>query len=183
MPQQSEGRMRGFQLWLNLPGKEKMKPAAYRDIASREIPVVQKENVKIKVIAGRLEDITGPIAGGSTDPYYWDVHLEANATFEGALPAGHNAFVYVYDGQARVGEKGAELPNRAAGVLAGGSSIRISSKAGARVLVLAGKPIGEPIVQYGPFVMNSREEIEQAIADYQSGRFSRERIGRIDLAR
>ncbi len=183
MPQQTEGRMRGFQLWLNLPGKEKMKPAAYRDFSSREIPTVEEKNVKIKVIAGRLGAVTGPIAGGSTDPYYWDVRLEPNATFEAALPAGHNAFVYVYEGEAQVGEKKSPLPHRAAGLLGDGSSIRLSAQGNARALVLAGKPIGEPVVQYGPFVMNTREEIEQAIADYQSGRFSREKIGRLGLAR
>jgi hypothetical protein len=183
MPQQSEGRMRGFQLWLNLPGKEKMKPAAYRDISAGQIPVFKKNDFSVKVIAGHLENVTGPIAGGSTDPYYWDVQLEPNATFEAALPAGHHAFVYVYEGEAQVGEKKANVPHRAAGLLGDGSSLQLSSQGNARMLVLAGRPIGEPIVQYGPFVMNTREEIEQAIADYQSGRFSRERIGRIDLAR
>ncbi len=179
MPQQSEGRMRGFQLWLNLPAKEKMKPAAYRDISSAEIPVVETSAAKTKVIAGRLGGVHGPIAGGSTDPYYWDVHLAAGAQFEGALPEGHNAFVYVYEGSALVGEKASEVPHRAAGVLSAGSVVKLAAREGARVLVLAGKPLAEPIVQYGPFVMNTREEIEQAIADYQAGRFSRDKIGRI----
>src|SRR6185436_9953863 len=180
MPQQSEGRMRGFQLWLNLPAKEKMKPAAYRDIASTEIPVFSKDGVAVRVIAGKLGETEVPILGGSTDPYYLDVHLAPNAVFEAPLPAGHNAFVYAYDGEALVGEDAKPLANRAAGLLSDGAQVRIRAQDnGARVLVLAGRPLREPIVQYGPFVMNTREEIEQAIADYQSGALSRGEIGRI----
>jgi len=117
MPQQSEGRMRGFQLWLNLPAKEKMKPAAYRDIGAREIPSVKGKGFEVRVIAGTVGETRGPIHGGSTDPYYLDVHLEAGAVFEGALPAGHNAFLYVYEGEALVGAEKKALPNRAAGLL------------------------------------------------------------------
>jgi quercetin 2,3-dioxygenase len=184
MPQQSEGRMRGFQLWLNLPAKEKMKPAAYRDIPSNVIPVVEDGKVAVKVIAGKFGDTTGPIHGGSTDPYYFDAHLEPGAVFEAAVPSGHNAFVYVYEGEALVGEERKPLAHRSAGLLSSGEdSIRLEAGAGgARVLILAGKPLREPVVQYGPFVMNSREEIEQAIADYQSGALSRDEIGRIKIA-
>jgi hypothetical protein len=183
MPQQAEGRMRGFQLWLNLPAKEKMKPAAYRDIPARAIPAVEKTGVKAKVIAGKLGETRGPIHGGSTDPYYFDVHLEPGAMFEGALPAEHNAFVYVYEGDARVGEERRPLAHRSAGLLSSGDSIRVhAGGAGARVLVLAGRPLREPVVQYGPFVMNTRAEIEQAIADYRSGALSRDEIGRIEIA-
>ena len=177
MPQQSEGRMRGFQLWLNLPGNEKMRPAAYRDIPAGEIPLVKEKGVEVKVIAGRIGDQAGPIHGGSTDPYYFDVRLEAGATFEAPLPEGHNAFVYVYEGDALVGEAKKALPNRAAGLLSDGTAIRLAAGGkGARVLVLAGKPLREPVVQYGPFVMNTREEIEQAIDDYQSGALARQGI-------
>jgi redox-sensitive bicupin YhaK (pirin superfamily) len=181
MPQQTEGRMRGFQLWLNLPAKEKMNPAAYRDIASGEIPVLDLgEGVRVKLIAGKIGSTTGPIHGGSTDPYYFDVQLAPGASFEAALPAGHNAFVYVYEGEARVGEQGKALPKRAAGLLSDGERVNLQAGAqGARALVLAGKPLREPIVQYGPFVMNKREEIEQAIADYQAGRFSSQGIDRL----
>ena len=183
MPQQSEGRMRGFQLWLNLPAKEKMKPAAYRDIASREIPLAKGEGYSVRVIAGSFERTNGPIHGGSTDPYYLDVHLEPGAVFEGALPMGHSAFLYVYEGEARVGEERKAVAHRAAGLLADGEKARIEAgEQGARVLLLAGKPLREPVVQYGPFVRNSREEIEQAIADYQSGEFSRDKIATIDIA-
>jgi len=183
MPQQTEGRMRGFQLWLNLPAAEKMKDPAYRDIAAREIPVVKLAGGEVSVIAGKLQGSRGAISGGSTDPYYWDVRLAPNAVLEAALPEAHNAFVYAYEGEARLGEDRQVLPHRAAGLLSTGAGLRIEAGAkGARVLVLAGKPIGEPVVQYGPFVMNSREEIEQAIADYQAGDFTRAKVRRLQAA-
>jgi redox-sensitive bicupin YhaK (pirin superfamily) len=183
MPQQSEGRMRGFQLWLNLPAKEKMKPAAYRDIASSEIPVVSLEGINVRVIAGTLGDTTGPIHGGSTDPQYYDAHLAPRAVFQGALTPGHAAFLYVYEGDVLVGEERKPLARAAAGLLSDGDSVRIEAgPTGARLILLAGKPLREPVVQYGPFVMNTREEIEQAIADYQSGALSRDEIGRIRIA-
>jgi hypothetical protein len=180
MPQQTEGRMRGFQLWLNLPAKEKMKPAAYRDIGAAQIPVVKlKDGVEVKIIAGRLADTLGAVNGGSTDPHYYDVRLAPGAVFEAPLPAGHAAFLYAYEGEALVGEAAKPLSNRAAGLLSDGERVRIAAAdKGARVLLLAGKPIREPVVQYGPFVMTSREEIEQAIADYQSGAFASEMVQR-----
>jgi len=178
MPQQTEGRMRGFQLWINLPAREKMKPAAYRDIPTREIPTVAlADGGEVRVIAGDFEHegrrTTGPIGGLSTDPRYLDVRLPAEASVEMATPRNHNAFLYVYEGEATVGGDARPLPFRAAGLLTPGDSIRIvAGGRGVRVLLLAGRPIGEPVVQYGPFVMNSREEIEQAIADYQAGRLA-----------
>ena len=131
------------------------------------------EKAKVKVIAGKLGDTVGPIHGGSTDPYYFDVHLAPHAVFEGTVPAGHNAFVYVYEGDALVGEERKALERRSAGLLGAGDAIRLAGgKEGSRVLVLAGKPLREPVVQYGPFVMNTREEIEQAIDDYRNGRLA-----------
>ena len=189
MPQQSEGRMRGFQLWLNLPAKEKMKPPAYRDIPSSEIPVVRlADGVDVKVIAGTLAhdggETHGPMQGLSTEPRYFDVHLAAGAVFESDLPTEHNAFVYVYEGTVSIGERRDSLPPRSAGLLSSGERVRIEAgEAGARALLLAGKPIGEPVVQYGPFVMNTREEIEQAVADYQSGRLAGDRVARIETVR
>ncbi len=181
MPQQTEGRMRGFQLWLNLPASEKMKPAAYRDISASEIPEVTLDGVKVRVVAGRLGNATGPIHGGSTDPYYFDVHLAPGAAFEAQLPEDHAAFLYAYEGDVTVGEERKPIAHRSAGLLSSGEQVRIEAgKAGARVLLLAGKPIGEPVVQYGPFVMNTREEIEQAIHDYQSGAFARGEVGRLE---
>jgi len=184
MPQQTEGRMRGFQIWLNLPAKEKMKPAAYRDIKAQEIPAVSlDESSKVKIIAGTLNGSTGPIHGLSTEPLIFDVHLAPGAVFEAPVPAGHNAFLYAYEGEARVGPERKTVPHRAAGLLSDGDSLRLEAgDQGARVLLLAGRPIGEPIVQYGPFVMNTRKEIEQAIHDYQSGELTRERVRRVETS-
>src|SRR5581483_10803171 len=123
MPQQTEGRMRGFQLWLNLPAKEKMNPAAYRDIKAAQIPTVAlADGVEARVIAGEVRGTRGPIHGGSTDPYYLDVHLAPGAAFDEALPAGYSAFVYVYDGEAAIGEARKRVPNRAAGLLSDGDT-------------------------------------------------------------
>ncbi len=188
MPQQTEGRMRGFQLWLNLPAKEKMKAAAYRDIASVEIPVADGgHGVRVKVIAGTLDQngrvTNGPIHGLSTDPRYFDIVLPEGAAFEAHVPSGHNVVLYAYEGEAVVGDERRPLPHRAAGILSDGDAVRIQAgAAGARVLLLAARPIGEPIVQYGPFVMNTREEIERAIADYQSGEFARQPVRRLTIA-
>ncbi len=183
MPQQSEGRMRGFQLWLNLPSKEKMKPAAYRDIPADHIPTVAlPHGGAVKVIAGSFAHggtvARGPVNGDgalSTDPLYLDVRLPAGAQFDAPIPAGRNAFLYVYEGSARIGAAGAArpLPHRAAGVLSDGDQVRVLADAeGVRFLLLAAKPLREPVVQYGPFVMNTREEIEQALADYRDGRLA-----------
>ncbi|MDH4188617.1 MAG: pirin family protein [Betaproteobacteria bacterium] len=178
MPQQAEGRMRGFQLWINLPAKEKMKPAGYRDIPAREIPgAILDHGGEARVIAGTLVQETGrtdgPIQGLSTAPLYLDVHLPAGGAFAAPITAGHNAFLYLYEGDAGVGEERLSLTRRTAGLLSDGDSLRVQAgESGARFLLLAGKPLREPVVQYGPFVMNTRAEIEQAVADYQSGRLA-----------
>jgi redox-sensitive bicupin YhaK (pirin superfamily) len=183
MPQQSEGRMRGFQLWLNLPAREKMKPAAYRDISATDIPVVAlASGGSVKVIAGKFRDTAGPVQGTSTDPYYLDVNLPPRASVDVALPSGHNAFLYQYEGSSFVGAKKEALENRTAALLTDGDAVRVEAgEEGARVLALAGKPIGEPIVQYGPFVMNTREEIEQALQDYQSGSLASKQVERLKI--
>lgn len=181
MPQQESGRMRGFQLWINLPAREKMKPAGYRDIDPAEIPVVALPGGgRVKVIAGALvsagRSVPGPVQGLSTEPLYFDVELPAGAAFAHPLPIGHNAFIYVFEGNASVGDPaGARtVATHAAGVLTQGGRVEVLAGAdGARFLLLAGRPLGEPVVQQGPFVMNTREEIEQAIRDYQSGEFAR----------
>jgi redox-sensitive bicupin YhaK (pirin superfamily) len=178
MPQQTAGRMRGFQLWINLPAREKMKPAAYRDIPSRDIPARPLAGGgEVRVIAGTFEQAgertAGPIGGLSTEPMYFDVRLPAGAGVTIATPSGHNAFLYVYEGAATVGEDARPLPFRAAGLLTPGDSVRIAAgEAGVRLLFFAGKPIGEPVVQYGPFVMNTPQEIMQAIEDYNAGRLA-----------
>jgi redox-sensitive bicupin YhaK (pirin superfamily) len=176
MPRQTEGRMRGFQLWINLPAKEKMKPAAYRDVPAAAIPTAALDNGgSVKVIAGTLEQgaaiTAGPIQGVSPAPLYFDVQLPPFGEFEAPVPRGHNAFLYVYEGQAAIGDQ--PLPNRAAGLLTDGDRVKLrTGQAGARLLLVAGKPLNEPVVQYGPFVMNTREEIEQALDDYRSGKLA-----------
>jgi len=184
MPQQSEGRMRGFQLWLNLPAAEKMKPASYRDIPAGDIPAVSLPGGgEVRVIAGSIEldgKVThGPVNGGgngagaklATDPLYVDVRLPAGATFSAPVARGHNAFVYAYEGSATIGgPAGKPLPHRAAGLLSDGDSVTVTAGAdGGRFLLLAARPLREPVVQYGPFVMNTREQIEEAIYEYNMG--------------
>jgi len=177
MPQQVNGRLRGFQLWINLPAKEKMKPAAYRDIQPEEIPTANLANgVTAKVIAGVLETegtvLSGPIQGLSTAPLFLDVFLPAGQTFRHALPPDHTAFVYPYEGKLLVGEEGDDkraLPTDQAGALSSGDTVNVEAVGDTRFILLAARPLKEPVVQYGPFVMNTREEIEQAIQDYQRG--------------
>jgi quercetin 2,3-dioxygenase len=183
MPQQTEGRMRGFQLWLNLPAKEKMQPARYRDIPATAIPrVALPRGGEVRVIAGTLELdrlTNGPVNSAdarlSTDPLYLDVRLSAGEKFSVPIAVGHNAFLYAYEGSAKIGAAGAAkpLPHRAAGVLSDGDSVSVEAgPEGVQFLLLAAKPLREPVVQYGPFVMNTREEIEQALADYRDGRLA-----------
>jgi redox-sensitive bicupin YhaK (pirin superfamily) len=171
MPQQTEGRMRGFQLWLNLPAAEKMRPADYRDIPAAEIPVVELPGGgRVKVIAGAFGATRGPIGGRTTQPLFLDIRLPPRAAADVPVPTGHNAFLYAYDGEASVGDDRQLLPHRAAGLLSDGDSVTITAGPdGGNVLLLAGRPLGEPVVQYGPFVMNTREEIERAVLDYQRG--------------
>jgi hypothetical protein len=176
MPQQEEGRMRGFQLWINLPAAEKMKPAGYRDIPAENIPRADIDGGTVKVIAGTFVsdggDVAGPVQGLTTAPVFFDIQLATGKTFATALPKTHNAFVYSYEGSVSIGEESRRelLDAQSAGVLTGGDHVQISASGGpARFILLAGKPLNEPVVQHGPFVMNTREEIDQAIRDYQNG--------------
>ena len=180
MPQQTQGRMRGFQLWINLPGREKMKPAGYRDIPGADIPAVDLPGGgRAKVIAGTLSveghSVPGPMQGLTTDPLYLDVDLPPDAVFTHPVNADYSAFAYAYEGSLGIGPQHARraLKARSAGVLSPGNRVEIGAgEEGARFLLLAGKPLREPIAQYGPFVMNTSEEIGQAISDYQAGRFA-----------
>jgi hypothetical protein len=181
MPQQENGRMRGFQLWVNLPALEKMKPASYRDLQASEIPVVTLPGGgTAKIIAGAVEvdgqSTVGPIKGVTTDPTYLDVTLPAGGHFSHSINSEHSAFLYPYEGRLDVGPSGAarSLESHSAGVLTAGDRIEVTAgPEGAKFLVLAGQPLREPVVQYGPFVMNTRQEIEQAVRDYQSGALTR----------
>jgi hypothetical protein len=167
-----EGRMHGFQLWVNLPASDKMKAVRYQEFKAAEIPAVKLPGgATLHLIAGRLgSGKTGPIQGIATDPLYWDVELPDHATLEESIPAGYNAFVYVISGSVSIEGKRITAANGA--ILSDGSKILISTNhEPARVLVIAGRPLGEPVARYGPFVMNTREEIAQAFADYRAGRF------------
>lgn len=177
MPQQESGRMRGFQLWINLPANEKMKPAGYLDVQPEEIPLVHLDNGgTVKVIAGNAnldgKSVSGPIQGLTTAPLFLDVHLPAGESFSQSIPEGHNAFVYPYEGKVMIGAKDESLllEPQSAGVLSVGECVELKAESKSTAfLLLAARPLLEPIVQYGPFVMNTREEIEQAISDYQNG--------------
>ena len=169
IPQQSAGLMRGFQLWINLPASEKMSAPAYQEFSPEAILAFSGEGVGVKVLCGQYSDITGPIQDPHTDVEYLDVTLEAARTFTHALAGDRHAFIYVFEGEATIEDYG--LPCHTLAVLGPGDKVRVhASGAGARFILVSGRPIGETIEQYGPFVMNSRTEIEQALADYRDGR-------------
>ena len=174
MPEQEDGRMEGFQLWLNLPARDKMCTPWYRDIPSAEIPEVQAGGVKVRVIAGQALGVQGAMQREATAPTYLDVHLSPGARFDQALPPAHNAFVYVYRGALTVG--GTEVPRQRMAVLAntpGSDGVVLTAGAeGAQAVFIAGQPLNEPIAQYGPFVMNTNQEIYQAVEDFRAGRLA-----------
>ncbi len=173
MPEQQDGLMQGFQLWVNLPAKEKMGEARYKDIPANEVPVVTAANgTKVKVIAGSFSGKTGPVAPQATRPLFLDIELPAGASFEAALPAEDNAFTFVFEGTAEIGAEGKALQRGQIGLLGAGPSFLAKGGAGgARLLLLAGRPLREPVAKYGPFVMNTTAELHQAVADFQAGEF------------
>ena len=174
MPEQEEGRMEGFQLWLNLPARDKMCAPWYRDIPSEHIPLAQAPGIAVRVIAGRALGVDGAMQREATSPTYLDVHLEPGACFDQALSELHNAFVYVYRGQLQVADT--QVARQRMAILANtpqSDGVRLcAGPDGARAILVAGQPLQEPIAQYGPFVMNSTEEIHQAVADFRAGRLA-----------
>lgn len=172
MPEQQEGLMQGFQLWLNLPAKDKMTTPGYRDIAAGEIPVFRTQGgAEVKLVAGHSHGVAGAMQRPVTEPYYADVRLDAGGTFAERVASAHNAFIYVYEGAVRIG--GEHVTTGRMAVLANDSEadgVRIDADGATRFLLIAGRPLKEPIAQYGPFVMNTRSEIEQALADFSRGR-------------
>ena len=171
MPQQRARGIAGFQLWVNLPAKLKMTPPRYQEFAAADIPEVGVEaGVKVRIIAGSIGKVEGPVKGIAAAPIYLDVRLHAGTKFEHALPSSYAAFIYVYDGEALVGDRSVGHPKMA--VLGSGDVVSVGASAeGARFLLVAGKPLGEPVARHGPFVMNTRAEIEQALKDLQQGTF------------
>lgn len=180
MPEQEEGRMRGFQLWVNLPARLKMCAPAYQEFAPERIPVLHPaDGVQVKVIAGRVVgadgiDVVGPIVQPATEPLYLDIELAPDRAWSTLLPEGHNAFVFVFEGALSAGEgaDGRPLARHTLGMLGGGVRVTLAAGgSGARAILVAGKPLREPVAKYGPFVMNTKEELMQAFVDYQEGRF------------
>ncbi len=174
MPEQQEGAMEGFQLWLNLPAKDKMREPWYRDVATEDLPEWQGPGTTVRVIAGQARGVAGAVQREDTQALVLDIHLDAGTAFEQALPAAHNAFIVVYRGELTVAEQ--IVRSRRMAILAntpGSNGMRLQAgPAGARALLVAGRPLKEPIAQYGPFVMNTQQEIVQAVQDFQAGRLA-----------
>jgi redox-sensitive bicupin YhaK (pirin superfamily) len=174
IPEQVDGLMEGFQLWLNLPAQRKMGEPWYRDFTSDAIPeYVTPQGVKVRVIAGTSNGVAGAVTREVTEPLYLDIHAPAGTEFSTALPASHNAFIYVYRGAVTVGDT--KVDSRRMGILSnspGANSVTIRASEAARLILIAGKPLKEPIVQYGPFVMNTQQEIYQALNDFRNGHFA-----------
>lgn len=174
MPRQADGLMRGFQLWINLPASEKMSDPAYQEFSAASIPEVTQDAARVRVLAGDFNGTRGVIEDPYTDVLYLDVALPADAAFSLPLDATRHAFVYVFEGSVRLA--GDDLAKHTLAVLGAGDTVEVAAGAeSARFILVAGRPIGEPVVQYGPFVMNSREEIEQAMTDYRDGRLVKTR--------
>nr|WP_233410799.1 pirin family protein [Rugamonas sp. CCM 8940] len=176
MPEQEEGVMEGFQLWLNLPARDKMRAPWYRDFDAAQIPQFRTEQgVAVKVIAGASHGVDGAVQREVTEPIYLDIELPAGASFSQALPAGHNAFLYVYRGEVDVGGKavaGGRMAILANTADADGVVLR--AEVATRLILIAGQPLGEPIAQHGPFVMNNQAELAQAVEDFRAGRLGEE---------
>jgi hypothetical protein len=172
IPEQEEGVMEGFQLWLNLPSQEKMTAPWYRDFAAADLPrFVTDAGVAVTVIAGESHGVAGAVTREATAPLYLDLHLPAGTRFTQSLPVGHNAFIYVYRGEVRIA--GDTVPAKRMAILANApqaDGVAIEASGEARALLIAGQPLDEPIAQYGPFVMNTDQEIYQAVNDFRDGR-------------
>jgi redox-sensitive bicupin YhaK (pirin superfamily) len=172
MPQQEDGLMWGFQLWVNLPAKLKMVEPRYQDIPADHVPeTAVGENVVVRVIAGELNDVSGPVSGVATEPFYFDVRCGGPAAVRLPTPESHNVFLYPYEGNISVGgEEGTPVRRGEIALMGPGISVSVTSDMAARFILVGGKPLSEPVARYGPFVMNTADEIKQAIMDFQAGR-------------
>jgi redox-sensitive bicupin YhaK (pirin superfamily) len=173
MPLQESGRMAGFQLWVNLPAKDKMCAPRYQDIPAGDVPVVSGESgATVKVLAGSYGGVEGPVKAVATDPTYLDVTLGPQGAFAISLEQSYTSFAYVFEGEVKFGEEGTLIKAGQLAVFSSGAGLKANGgNAGGRFILLAGKPLKEPIAQYGPFVMNSMDEIRQAVEDFQAGKF------------
>jgi hypothetical protein len=172
MPEASPEGLSGFQLWVNLPSQLKMSKPRYQEIKADKIPVFEKDGVKIKVIAGEVDGVKGAVTDIYAEPNYLDVMISPNGIFTHPIAEGHNAFAYLFEGSAEFGESGKIIENARLIIFGNGDFVQIKAgENGARFLLVSGKPLNEPIARYGPFVMNTREEIYQAIEDLRNGTF------------
>jgi redox-sensitive bicupin YhaK (pirin superfamily) len=173
MPQQEDGLMWGFQLWVNLPADRKMTEPRYQDIPASAVPEIRMgEGVTARIIAGELGGVTGPVTGIVTEPFYYDVRLDGPASAEFSTPEQHNVFAYVYEGAVEIGAgQGGTVRRGEIALLTTGPCVSVRSDQSARFILVGGKPLNEPIARYGPFVMNTAGEIREAIMDFQAGRF------------
>lgn len=173
MPKPRQGKMAGFQLWVNLPARLKMTRPRYQEIPAAVVPEVRREDgVRIRVVAGEADDVRGPVTEIAADPTYLDVTVPAGMTFAHPIPRGHSAFAYVFEGRGAFGADARSFAAPRLIVLGDGEAMPARAEAeGLRFLLVSGKPLGEPIARYGPFVMNTREEIMQALEDLRNGTF------------
>jgi redox-sensitive bicupin YhaK (pirin superfamily) len=171
-PEQEEGLMWGFQLWVNLPRSDKMTAPRYQDIQAAQIPEVELgAGARARVLVGSIHGVAGPVTDVATQPVYFDLHLDPGASYVAELPAGHNVFAYVYDGDAQVGAGATAVARGELALTSPGARLPVAAGAnGARLIVVGGRPLGEPVARYGPFVMNTVDELKQAFADYQAGK-------------
>ena len=175
MPKQENGLMRGFQLWINLPAANKMDTPEYQEYKSEAFPVVETPDYSVKVLIGRFGDADAPIVDNITDVSYFDVQLNAGKHFQHKLPAENNSFLYLFEGDGQFNRQNISTNTFIELGTEDNTPVFIAGEHGARFLLVSGKPINEPVAQYGPFVMNTREEIDQAMQDYQSNNFVRDR--------
>ncbi len=172
MPTMTEGKLHGFQLWINMPAKYKMNKPEYIYIDAEQMQVYKNNDKKIKVISGKFEDAEGPVKGHNIEPVYFDVELEKNKKFNFDLPSTHNSFIYLIEGEIKIGEQSHDLVKDSTLILlTRGVKLKVSSLTKSKFLLISGKPIGEPIARGGPFVMNTKEEILTAVQDYHNGTF------------
>ena len=172
MPAMTEGKLHGFQLWINMPAKYKMNKPEYIYIDAKEMQIHKDDDKKIKVIAGKFGEAEGPVKGHNVEPVYLDIEIEKEKEFNFNLPSTHNSLIYLIEGEVKVGEQNHDpVKNSTLIVLTRGEKLKVSSLTKAKFLLISGKPIGEPIARGGPFVMNTKEEILKAVQDYHNGTF------------